>query len=94
LDASPSYLDGTVLFNAVILDVTKAANEALLEQYTYELERSNEELEQFAFVASHDLQEPLRMITSFMDLLQRKYGDQIDEKDTNIFISQPMALKE
>jgi hypothetical protein len=34
------------------------------------------------------------MITSFMDLLQRKYGDQIDEKDTNIFISQPMALKE
>jgi hypothetical protein len=52
LDASPSYLaDGTVLFNAVILDVTKeAANEALLEQYTYELERSNEELEQFAFL--------------------------------------------
>jgi light-regulated signal transduction histidine kinase (bacteriophytochrome) len=67
---------------------------ALLEQYTYELERSNEELEQFALFASHDLQEPLRMITSFMDLLQRKYGDQIDEKDTNIFISQPMALKE
>jgi PAS domain S-box-containing protein len=80
--ASPSYLaNGTVLFNAVILDVTKeATNEALLKQYTYELERSNEELEQFAFVASHDLQEPLRMITSFMDLLQRKYGDQIDEK--------------
>jgi hypothetical protein len=51
LDASPSYLaDGTVLFNAVILD-KEAANEALLEQYTYELERS-EELEQFAFVAS------------------------------------------
>jgi light-regulated signal transduction histidine kinase (bacteriophytochrome) len=51
---TPSYLaDGTVLFNAVILDVTKEANEALLEQYTYELERSNEELEQFAFVSSY-----------------------------------------
>jgi len=51
-----------------------------LQKQTYELERSNEELEQFAFVASHDLQAPLRMISSFMDLLQRKYGDRIDEK--------------
>lgn len=51
-----------------------------LEDQTKALEISNEELEQFAYVASHDLQEPLRMVTSFMSQLEKKYGDVIDEK--------------
>ena len=56
-----------------------ALNESL-QSYAKELERSNEELEQFAFITSHDLQEPLRMISSFMDQLKRKYEDKLDEK--------------
>lgn len=61
-------------------EITLQSLNISLEKRAKELAESNEELERFAYVASHDLQEPLRMITSFLQLLEKRYNHVLDVK--------------
>lgn len=98
ISLSPLETEEGLLVSAAIRDISEKkllekeirevniTLEKKVQQRTGELERKNKELEQFAYVASHDLQEPLRTISSFVELLQQQYYGKLDE-NANIYLT-------
>lgn len=95
--STPIQSDGRVLLFSIVHDITerklavdqlRGLNETLearIEERTRQLQKSNQELEQFAYIASHDLQEPLRMVVGYVQLLEKRLAGSLDA-DTREFM--------
>ncbi len=71
--------DGTVIWYGIFQDITEQRKLEEIEKYAQELKVKNKEMEQFTYVASHDLQEPLRTIRSYSGLLNKRFSDKLGE---------------
>jgi PAS domain S-box-containing protein len=78
---NPIQMDGELYVLSVIADITeRVESKKKIDRFMAELVRSNQELEQFAYIASHDLQEPLRKVASCCQVLADDYGPQLDDQ--------------